>query len=55
LIPAYNTSDVAVSYSIPDWRTTLKLGASNVFRQEYITIYGAPMIGSIYYVSVRYE
>lgn len=55
LIPAFNTSDVAVSYAIPDWRTTLKVGASNVFRQEYITIYGAPMIGSLYYVSVRYE
>ena len=55
LIPAFNTSDIAVSYRIPDWRTTLKIGASNVFRQEYITIYGAPMIGSLYYVSVRYE
>jgi outer membrane receptor protein involved in Fe transport len=55
LIPAFNTSDVAVSYRIPDWRTTLKIGASNVFRQEYITIYGAPMIGSLYYVSIRYE
>jgi outer membrane receptor protein involved in Fe transport len=55
LIPAFNTSDIAVSYSIPDWRTTLKVGASNVFRQEYITIYGAPMIGSLYYVSIRYE
>ncbi len=55
LIPAFNTSDVAVSYRIPDWRTTLKVGASNVFRQEYITIYGAPMIGSLYYVTIRYE
>jgi len=55
LIPAFNTSDVAVSYAVPNWRTTLKIGASNVFRQEYITIYGAPMIGSLYYVSVRYE
>jgi|GEM_PF-1243030 outer membrane receptor protein involved in Fe transport len=55
LIPSFNTSDVSVSYALPDWRTTLKIGASNVFRQEYITIYGAPMIGSMYYLSVRYE
>jgi len=54
-IPSFNTSDLAISYRLEEWDSTIKLGASNLFRQEYITIYGAPAIGSIYYVSVRYE
>jgi outer membrane receptor protein involved in Fe transport len=55
VIPAFNVSDVAISYKIKPWSSTIKIGGSNVFRQEYITIYGAPDIGSIYYVSFRYE
>lgn len=54
-IPAYNNTDAAVSYRIPEWKTTFKVGGQNIFRQEYITIYGAPQIGSVYYVGVRYE
>lgn len=54
-IPAYNTTDAAISYRIPEWKTTIKLGGTNVFRQEYNTIYGAPLIGSVYYLGVRYE
>jgi hypothetical protein len=54
-VPAYNATDAAISYRIPDWGTTIKLGGSNILRQEYFTIYGAPLIGSIYYLSFRYE
>jgi outer membrane receptor protein involved in Fe transport len=54
-IPAFNNTDAAITYSIPEWKTTLKIGGSNVFRQEFITIYGAPQIGSVYYVGIRYE
>ena len=54
-IPEFNNTDAAITYSIPEWKTTLKIGGSNVFRQEYITIYGAPQIGSVYYVGIRYE
>ncbi|MDX1683877.1 MAG: carboxypeptidase-like regulatory domain-containing protein [Saprospiraceae bacterium] len=54
-IPSFNTTDASISYSIPEWKTTIKLGGTNVLRQEYITIYGAPQIGSVYYLGVRYE
>jgi len=54
-VPSFNNTDAAVTYKIPTWNTTLKLGGTNVLRQEYFTIYGAPQIGSIYYVALRYE
>ena len=55
LIPAFNNTDAAVSYKVPEWKTTFKVGGSNILRQEFFTIYGAPLIGSVYYVAVRYE
>lgn len=54
-IPSFNTTDAAVSYKLPQWNTTIKVGGTNIWRQEYITIYGAPQIGSVYYIGVRYE
>lgn len=55
LIPAYTNTDLAINYLIRAWDTTLKIGATNAFRQEFVPIYGAPGIGSVYYIGVRYE
>lgn len=54
-IPSFNNLDLGITYKIPSWDTTLKVGGTNVLRQEYFTIYGAPLIGSVYYVAFRYE
>ena len=54
-IPSYTSTDMAITYAMPAWGTTLKFGSTNSFRQEYVPIYGAPQIGSVYYVGIRYE
>lgn len=43
--------DAQVNYSIPQLKSTLKLGASNVGGKEYTQVLGAGLIGQQYFVS----
>ena len=50
-IPAFNVLDAQVSYKIPSFKSTFKLGATNLLQDEYFTAFGTGFIGSQYYLS----
>ncbi|HYG38115.1 MAG TPA: TonB-dependent receptor [Cytophagales bacterium] len=54
-VPAFQTLDAQVSYRLPDIKTVVKLGGSNIFNKQYIQNYGGPTIGAIYYVSLTFD
>ncbi len=47
--------DLAVSYKIKNLQSMFKLGASNLFNNEYNTVYGGPKVGSIYYFGWTFD
>lgn len=54
-VPAYGTLDAQVSLKIPAYRSTIKLGSSNLLNQYYTTSYGNPEVGGMYYVSLVFD
>ncbi len=54
-VPAVGTFDAQVSYKVPPIKSTVKIGGSDIFNRRYILNYGAPTIGSIYYISVTFD
>lgn len=54
-IPSYGLVDAQVSYIMPDYSTTLKLGASNIMNNEVYQVYGGPRVGRLAYASIIYE
>lgn len=54
-IPSYYLLDVQVSRKIPAWKSTLKLGASNVTNNTVYQVYGGPGIGRLAYISLTFE
>ncbi|TXI13665.1 MAG: TonB-dependent receptor [Pedobacter sp.] len=54
-VPAFGTVDAQVSYRLPAYSTTLKLGGSNILNQYYATSYGNPQVGGMYYVSIVFD
>ena len=54
-IPGFGIVDLALTYKINKLKSSLKVGASNLFNNEYRTVYGGPQIGSIYYISWTYD
>ncbi|GAA4468207.1 TonB-dependent receptor [Nibrella saemangeumensis] len=55
VVPAINTLDAQVSKRIPSIRSILKLGGSNILKQEYTTGIGNPTVGSMYYISLTFD
>lgn len=55
VIPSFTTVDAQVSYKIPDLKTIVKLGGTNIFNERYTTSFGNPSIGSLYYVSLTFD
>lgn len=55
MVPAYQTLDAQVSYRLPNLKSVLKVGGSNVLGDYYIQSLGGPNIGAIYYVSVTFD
>ncbi|GAB5408405.1 MAG: hypothetical protein BalsKO_07700 [Balneolaceae bacterium] len=51
-LDAVSTIDAQVSYSIPDYNATIKVGGSNLTNETYTLSGGGPNIAGIYYVSV---
>lgn len=51
LIESYNITDLQFSYEIPRLMSTLRIGGSNIFNQEYTQATGMPRIGGFYYAS----
>ena len=54
-IDAYQLTDAQVSYNLPDWNTTFKLGASNILNNKVFQVYGGPRVGRLAYFSILYE
>jgi outer membrane receptor for ferrienterochelin and colicin len=54
-VPAYQTMDAQISYRFPTIRSAVRIGASNLFNQYYITALANPSIGGLYYVSFGYN
>jgi outer membrane receptor protein involved in Fe transport len=54
-VPAYSSLDAQVSLRIPSVQSVVKLGGSNVLNKYYLTSYGNPMAGAIYYVGLTFN
>ncbi len=54
-VPAFGTVDAQISYKIAPAKCTVKIGGSNILNKYYITSYGNPQIGAIYYVSLLFD
>ena len=55
-IDAYSTVDAQVNYKfLKDRSMMIKLGGSNVFNNYFISGFGHPFIGAVYYISVHYN
>ncbi|RYY11775.1 MAG: TonB-dependent receptor, partial [Cytophagaceae bacterium] len=53
-VPAFSNLDAQVSYQLPAAQVRLKLGASNVLNNYYVTYLGGPSVGGLYYLTVTY-
>lgn len=54
-IPSYYLLDAQASYTIVPWKTTFKLGASNLTNNLQFQVYGGPYVGRLAYASVMFE
>ncbi|WP_316797868.1 TonB-dependent receptor [Pedobacter frigidisoli] len=54
-VPAFSTMDAQVSLKIPSVLSTVKLGGSNILNKYYITSYGNPQAGAIYYLAFTFN
>jgi outer membrane receptor protein involved in Fe transport len=55
MVPSYSFLDLQLSYEIPKWYSTLRLGASNVYNLERQEAFGAPLIGTMVYGSITFD
>ena len=53
-VAAYHTLDAQISYALPAPDLRLKLGASNVLNDYYVSYLGGPSVGGLYYLAVTY-
>ncbi|QHV98001.1 TonB-dependent receptor [Spirosoma endbachense] len=54
-LPSWSSVDAQVSYKVPDYKSTVKLGGTNIFNKYYAQGYGLARIGGLYYVSVTFD
>ncbi|MFK7952044.1 MAG: TonB-dependent receptor [Ekhidna sp.] len=54
-VPSYSTLDAQISLKLPDLKSVLKVGGSNLFGDNYIQSLGGPNIGTLYYVSITFD
>jgi outer membrane receptor protein involved in Fe transport len=55
IIPTYYVLDGQVNYTVPKWKTTFKLGATNLLNRQYLQVYGGPYIGRLAYFSINID
>ena len=51
-VAAFNTVDAQITYSLPKIKSTVKLGAANLFNNRYYQYAGGPTIGGLYYATI---
>lgn len=54
-VPQFNTLDMQISKKIPSIKTILKVGGSNILGNSYVTGYGNPSVGSLFYVGLTFD
>jgi iron complex outermembrane receptor protein len=54
-IPAYSMVDAHISLSIPNLKSRLKVGGSNLLNSYYTTSFGSAQIGGLFYISWTYD
>lgn len=54
-VNAFSTIDAQVSYKLPKIKSLIKLGGTNILNHYYITAFGNPSIGALYYISFGYN
>lgn len=50
-IPSFSVLDAQINYTVPNIKSTFKLGASNLLGEEYISAVGTGYVGSQFYLS----
>ncbi len=54
-LPAIHTVDAQISYRLPEFKSTIKLGAANLLNQYYRNGFGNANVGGLYYVTYGYN
>jgi outer membrane cobalamin receptor len=54
-IASYGVFDVQTSYRLAAMKSTIKLGANNLFGGDYRTNFGGPFVGQVYYLSITFD
>lgn len=54
-VPTFNTFDAQVTYRIPSSKTTLKVGGTNLFNNNYVQYAGGPTLGALYYAAITID
>jgi outer membrane receptor protein involved in Fe transport len=54
-VPAFSTVDAQVNLKIPSVKSMVKVGGSNILNKYYITSYGNPAVGALYYISYTFN
>jgi iron complex outermembrane recepter protein len=54
-IPAYGVIDAQLNYKLKDLKTIIKVGANNLFGQDYRSNIGAGFVGQLYYISLTFN
>lgn len=55
IVPAFGTLDAQISYKIPDLKSIIKVGGSNITNERYTTSFGNPRVGSLYYIAISFD
>ena len=54
-VKAFGSLDAQVSYRLPKIKSLIKLGASNLLNNYYVSAFGNPNVGGMYYISFGYN
>lgn len=54
-VPAFTTIDAQVNLKVPSVKSMIKIGGSNILNKYYITSYGNPAVGALYYIGFTYN
>ena len=54
-VPAVSTFDAQVSYRVPNLKSIVKVGGSNITNNRHVLNAGGPNLGAIYYVSFTFD
>jgi outer membrane receptor protein involved in Fe transport len=54
-VDAFGTVDAQVNYTFKNSRTVLKAGGANIFNTYYVTSFGNPAVGGLYYLSLTFD